>query len=276
MTTHRIRAADAVVRRPHAAGCRHAVGMPGGEVLTLLDALERAGIRFVLARHENAADFMAEASWHRTGAPGILVVTLEPGLLNGVNAIANAHQDCMLLIVLAGCVDAAEAETCTRQVLDQLGGLAPTTKARSTIATEGRMGPVHVDVPVCIADSPVPAEAPATRARAAATAPAGDAATTRTWLAEAERPAMVAGVDAMNERAKLATAAFCKRHGVPLITSCKAKGRRPEDHPLALWGAGLSPVAGNARDRAGLRTALEEAMAAEALSVIAAHIERGA
>ena len=38
------RAADLVARRLYAAGCRLAFGMPGGEVLTLVDALERAGI----------------------------------------------------------------------------------------------------------------------------------------------------------------------------------------------------------------------------------------
>ena len=35
-----IRTADALARRLYAAGCRYAFGMPGGEVLTLVDALE--------------------------------------------------------------------------------------------------------------------------------------------------------------------------------------------------------------------------------------------
>lgn len=87
------RAADLVARRLYAAGCRLAFGMPGGEVLTLVDALERAGIRFVLAKHENAAGFMAEGAWHRTGAPGILVATIGPGAANAANVVANAHQD---------------------------------------------------------------------------------------------------------------------------------------------------------------------------------------
>ena len=59
------RAADVLAARLYNAGCRFAFGMPGGEVLTLVDALERAGIRFVLCKHENAAAFMAEGAWHR-------------------------------------------------------------------------------------------------------------------------------------------------------------------------------------------------------------------
>ena len=91
MTEPKLRAADVVARRLYAAGCRYAFGMPGGEVLTLIDALEGAGIRFILVRHENSGGFMAEAAYHRTGAPGILVATLGPGALNGINVVANAH-----------------------------------------------------------------------------------------------------------------------------------------------------------------------------------------
>ena len=69
------RAADRLARRLYEAGVRHAFGIPGGEVLVLMDALERAGIRYVQVKHETAGGFMAEAVWHRTGAPGVLVAT---------------------------------------------------------------------------------------------------------------------------------------------------------------------------------------------------------
>jgi len=259
--TQTLRAADILARRLAAAGCRFAFGMPGGEVLTLVDALEKAGIRFVLAKHENAAAFMAEASWHRTGAPGILLGTLGPGVLNGVNAIANAEQDRVPLIVLAGCVDADVAHSYTHQVLEQTAVLGPITKASFTlsagaaeiiadkavsIALEGRMGPVHIDVPISVATQAVPAQqsgAPL-RAPGSATAPAGDALVqARAALRAAKRPLVIAGVDAMNENAETEIAEFCERFNAPLITSYKAKGTLPEDHALALGGAGLSPLA---------------------------------
>ena len=253
------RAADAVAQRLYAAGCRHAFGMPGGEVLTLVDALEAAGITFVLAKHENAAAFMAEGVYHQTGAPGILVATVGPGALNGVNAVANAQQDRVPLIVLAGAVDADEAQTYTHQVLDQQAVFRPITKASFSlltgaahviadkavaIATEGRPGPVHIDVPISVADSKVPALAPPSRADAARTAPAGaDLRRARDWLAEAVRPILVVGVDAMSQSAGAAVVRFAEKFGVPVITTYKAKGILPEDHPLALGGAGLSPLA---------------------------------
>lgn len=254
-----IRAADAVARRLYAAGCRTAVGMPGGEVLTMLDALEAAGIRFILAKHENAAGFIAEGVHHRDHAPAILIGTLGPGTLNGVNVVANALQDQVPLIVLSGCVDDAEAQRYTHQVVDQKDVFRPIVKASFTlsagaahviadkavsIATEGLHGPVHIDIPVGVADQPVPAKPPAPRKPAAATAPAGaDLEQARGWLKKALRPVMVVGADALNNHASAAITSFAEAHNVPVITTYKAKGIIPEDHPMALGGAGISALA---------------------------------
>ena len=111
-------AARLVARRLHAAGCRHAFGIPGGEVLVMLDALLAEGIAFNLCKHENAGGFMAEGTWHATGAPGILLATIGPGLVNAANVVANAWQDQVPLLVLSGCVDAAEAASYTHQIFD--------------------------------------------------------------------------------------------------------------------------------------------------------------
>ena len=253
------RAADHLARRLYDAGCRHAFGMPGGEVLTLVDALERAGIAFHLAKHENAAGFMAEGVHHHDGAPAILVATVGPGVLNAVNVTENARQDRVPLIVLSGCVDADEALTYTHQVLDQQAVFAPITKAsfRLTakgagliadkairIATMPRCGPVHIDVPIGVAAAqasglPLPQPTPLPR-----TVPAPAALkTARSWLAGAERPLVVAGLDAVHDEAGPALTALCEALRAPLVTTYKAKGLMPEDHPLALGGAGLSPLA---------------------------------
>ncbi len=254
-----IRAADALARRLYAAGCRTAFGMPGGEVLTVIDALEAAGIRFILAKHENAAGFMAEGVHHRDGAPAILVGTIGPGTLNGVNTVANALQDQVPLIVLSGCMDADEAQRYTHQVVDQQAVFRPITKASFmlnagaahmiadkavAIATEGRMGPVHIDVPISVAEGQVPAAPPPARVVASAAAPAGaDLATARGWLEAAARPVMIVGVDALNQQAETAVTEFAEDHNIPVITTYKAKGILREDHALSLGGAGLSPRA---------------------------------
>ncbi|PCJ05329.1 MAG: acetolactate synthase, partial [Rhodobacteraceae bacterium] len=251
-------AADILARRLYDEGCRHAFGMPGGEVLTLIDALQAAGITFHLAKHENCAGFMAEAVHHSDGAPAILVATLGPGALNGVNVVANAHQDRVPMLVLTGCVDAAEQHNYTHQVLDHQAVFAPITKASFcltaeaadliadkavAIATEPRNGPVHIDVPISVADAPA-RDRGSRRAPASDTVPSGaDLVQAREWLAAAERPIAVIGLDALQENASGAIRGFIETHQIPFITSYKAKGILPEDHHLCLGGGGLSPLA---------------------------------
>ncbi len=123
---------DVIAERLYAAGCRHAFGIPGGEVLAIMAALERAGISFFLAKHENAAGFMAEGAHHANGAPGILLATLGPGVANALNVVANAQQDRVPLIVLTGCIDPADRLNFTHQVFDHAKVFEPVTKASFT------------------------------------------------------------------------------------------------------------------------------------------------
>lgn len=252
------RAADLVARRLYEAGCRHAFGMPGGEVLTIIDALEAAGIEFVLCKHENAAGFMAEGVHHINGAPAILVATVGPGAVNGVNVVANAHQDRVPLVVLTGCLDADEALTYTHQVMDHGRVFEEITKVSFTltakgadtvtdkalgIALQGRSGPVHIDIPISVADEHVSTKL-RRRAAPARVIPAEDElARARSWLTEAKQPVIVAGLDILKDGSEEVLTRFAEAQNIPVVTSYKAKGVLPETHPLSLGGAGLSPLA---------------------------------
>ncbi|MEX0302082.1 MAG: thiamine pyrophosphate-binding protein, partial [Leisingera sp.] len=183
-----------------------------------------------------------------------------PGVVNGVNVVANAMQDRVPMIVLSGCVDADEAQTYTHQVFDHQQVFRSITKetfrlsAASAdiiadkavnIAREGRAGPVHIDVPISVADQQVSPQAPRRRPDAARAVPADGPGLdqARSWLAAARRPVMIAGLDAVAEDAGGSIRSFCETFNVPLITSYKAKGIIPETRELCLGGAGLSPKA---------------------------------
>jgi len=258
--TETMRAADALARRLHEAGCRYAFGIPGGEVLTIVDALERAGIRFLLAKHENAAGFMAEGVHHMTGAPGILVATVGPGAANAVNVAANAEQDRVPLIVITGCVDEDEAVTYNHQVFDHQQVFRPITKAsfRITagavdaqadkavaIALDPRPGPVHLDLPISVAAAEVSVDAPTRRAPVEPQGPVAGPALDRCReaLATAERPIMVVGLDVLSQGCADQVRAVAETHRIPTVATYKAKGVVPDDSPLSLGGAGLSPAA---------------------------------
>lgn len=250
-----MRGADIIAKKLAAAGSKTAFGIPGGEVLTFLDALRAAEIDFVLVKHENAGGFMAEGTWHATGAPAILVATIGPGVANAVNVVANAMQDRVPLIFVTGCIDGAEAETYTHQVFDHQQMLRPIVKASFrahegaigammdkaiAVAMGGQPGPVHIDLPIRVAES----ESERHYAPAPALPKPGlpDAAlleSVKKRITAARKPVVLAGVDALNEGADIA--AFAKTLGIPVIATYKAKGMLDERDPLSLGGAGLSP-----------------------------------
>lgn len=256
----KLRTADLIAQRLFEAGVRHAFGIPGGEVLTLIDALEAVGIEFIVTKHENCAGFMAEGTHHMTGAPAVLVATVGPGVANAFNAIANADQDRVPLIVLTGRIDQAEAVTYSHQVFDHSAALMPVTKASFTvpdgnvdalidkavaIAMDDRPGPVHLDVPIAIAEQIHQEAMPVRRAEPAASRPADgpDLDWAREKLRDAKRPLILAGLDAIRHNAGPELEALARKFGTPVLTTYKAKGIFPEDDPLSLGGAGLSPTA---------------------------------
>jgi acetolactate synthase-1/2/3 large subunit len=256
-----MRAADVLARRLAEAGCRYAFGMPGGEVLTLLDAFERAGIRFILCKHENNAGFMAEGVYHRTGAPGILLATIGPGIANGFNVVANAEQDRVPLIAVTGCLDAHEEQTYTHQIFNHRDAFSAVTKETFlldaeaaeviadkavSIAMTPRRGPVLLDVPISVAARDVGEPKKVRRAPHAAVAPttSTELDTARKHLRAATRPIIIAGLDILDEPGgAIAVRDFVLQHNIPLVTTYKAKGVLHEGHPLSLGGAGLSPIA---------------------------------
>lgn len=249
--------ADLIAATLAAAGASHAFGIPGGEVLVLVDALERAGIRFELARHENAAGFMAEGLWHATGALPVLVATLGPGVANAVNVVANAQQDRVPLIFVTGCVDQALAESYTHQVFDHQAVLRPLVKAslRAAPGTEelvaakavalarsGRPGPVHIDLPISVAEERTSRRAAPAIASAAPSIPA-ELGPAQALIAAAKRPLVIAGLDLVNPEGGAALDRFLAAAGAPLLTTYKAKGLVPEVDPRVIGAVGLSPKA---------------------------------
>jgi len=240
-----------------AAGATQAFGIPGGEVLALVEALERARIGFRLARHENAAGFMAEGLWHTTGALPVLIATLGPGVANAVNVVANAQQDRVPLIFVTGCVDQAQAESYTHQVFDHQGVLRPLVKAsfRAAPGTEdlvaakaialarrGRPGPVHIDLPISVAEARAARRAAPAMPPASPSIPA-DLRPARALIAAAQRPLVIAGLDLIDQNGGAALERFLSHTGAPLLTTYKAKGLVPEHDPRVIGAVGLSPKA---------------------------------
>ncbi len=147
-------------------------GYPGGAVLPLYDALyAEPRLRHVLVRHEQAAVHAAQGYARSTGRPGIVFVTSGPGMSNTTTGLLDAMSDSVPVICISGQVATAVIGTDAFQECDALGisrtitkwnvqvrdadTIEATVRKAWGIATEGRPGPVLIDVPKDIQLTPV-------------------------------------------------------------------------------------------------------------------------
>ena len=145
-------------------GVEYVFGYPGGAVLPIYDALfADPRIRHILVRHEAGAAHAAEGYARSTGKPGVVLVTSGPGATNAVTGIADAFMDSIPMIVITGQVATGligsdafqEADTvgitrhCTKHnyLVKDPSDLAATIDEAFQIATQGRPGPVVIDIP---------------------------------------------------------------------------------------------------------------------------------
>jgi acetolactate synthase-1/2/3 large subunit len=85
--------AAAVARELANAGIERVFGLPGGEILVLIDELRSAGVDFVLMRHEANAGIAAAVHGKLRRQPGVVLTTLGPGAANLMLPLCNASLD---------------------------------------------------------------------------------------------------------------------------------------------------------------------------------------
>jgi acetolactate synthase-1/2/3 large subunit len=240
--------AEAVAEELAALGVDRVFGVPGGEVLFLIDALRRHGIEFAVCRHEADAGIAAAVYGKLSGTAGVVLATLGPGAANLMLPLASSWLDREpLLAITAATPDSWPVER-THQKLPLLAAYGPVTKlsgaltpfncrslVRAAVAAsvEGPAGPTFLTLS---ADSAVmPAEdrsdgAPAARGALAVGSPPAAAERLRGLLAAAERPIVVAGAGLRAANAA-AFRAWLDRWGLPVAVTPKVKGIVDETGP---------------------------------------------
>jgi acetolactate synthase-1/2/3 large subunit len=109
--------AAAVARSLAAAGIDRVFGLPGGEVLVLIDELRQAGVDFVLMRHEANAGLAAAVYGKLRGTTGVTLATLGPGAANLMLPIANAYLDQEPLLAITAQIPSEFPAAHTHQLL---------------------------------------------------------------------------------------------------------------------------------------------------------------
>ena len=242
----------------HRYGVRFAFGIPGNDVLELVRACEAADIRFVLAKSEPSAAFMADAVTQVTGAPSACIFALGPGLANGISGVAGALMERSPVLVLGGEMAGNRRQIYNHQVFDHVAAMAPVTKwsaelnperaAQQTakaldIATSHPKGPVFLNCPADATRAPAKeASSAAPEARSYGVLARGQVERLQAALEGACRPMALVGRGALVEGASAVARSFVESWQMPFFATYKAKGLVPEAHPLCMGAVALSPV----------------------------------
>ncbi len=257
--------AETIAQSLHEAGVRVVFGMPGGEVVSVLEAMLRVGIRFELMHHEQSAVFAADAHARATGKPGCVLTTLGPGALNAVPGIGHAWLDRAPVVLITAQKSDSLLPDYTHQVVDLQAVFAPITKRTLKVtpqnaaaevaptvalAMQGRPGPVHLQVSNEEAELPAASlpEGPARQMSFGVDGPLEKEAAphpeqiahARALLSEASRPVILAGLGLEPEGPYEALQELAEAANTPVIVSPKGKGALPDDHPLSAGVIGLT------------------------------------
>ncbi len=115
-------------------------GIPGEENIHLVDAIDGSSIRFVLARSEQGASFMADMYGRVTGKAGVCTATLGPGAINLLLGVADAHADSTPLVAITAQVGLNRIYKETHQFVDLVRMFEPVTKRSRLIENSGCNG----------------------------------------------------------------------------------------------------------------------------------------
>ncbi len=263
---HERTVSDVMAETLVAWGVTDVFGMVGHSNLGIADALRRreeAGeLRFIGIRHEGAAAFAASAYGKLTGRPAACLTIAGPGATNLLTGLWDAHMDGAPVLALTGQVDAQVLGAGHFQEIDLQGAFGTVATWSQTVLNASRhaelaalavrhavleRGVAHLVFPDQVqtlpAEGAVPAVPDGRLPDLAVAPPAGALTEAIALLTDARRPAIIAGTGARAARADVVMLA--EHLGAPVMTTFRAKGLIPDDHPLACGTLGRSgtPVA---------------------------------
>jgi acetolactate synthase-1/2/3 large subunit len=142
--------AAATARALAAAGIDRVFGLPGGEVLVLMDELRRAGVDFVLMRHEANAGIAAAVYGKFRRQPGVVLTTLGPGAANLMLPLGNAYLDQEPLLAISAQIPDEFPASHTHQLLPLHDVYRPVTRLVEKITSRNAGDAVARAIAACM------------------------------------------------------------------------------------------------------------------------------
>jgi acetolactate synthase-1/2/3 large subunit len=255
-----ISGAQMVIEALIAEGVDTVFGYPGGAIMNVYDEIyKQDSFKHILTRHEQAAVHAAEGYSKASGKVGVAMITSGPGFTNAVTGLADAYMDSIPLVVISGQVPMSLIGTDAFQEIDAVGisrsctkhnylvtdasDLARVLKEAFYIASSGRPGPVHVDIPkdvtAQIAEFDYSIELnletykPHTKGNPRQIKKAMEA------IAKAKRPLFYLGGGIINSNAAYEVRELVKKTGIPAVETFMARGTLSYDDELLISMLGM-------------------------------------
>ncbi len=232
---------------------------PGGAVLPLFDEFINAPFKQILVRHEQAAVHAADGYARATGKVGVAVVTSGPGATNTVTGIATAYMDSIPILVLTGQIptllignDAFQeadiigiTRPCTKHnyLVKDVKDLGPTVKKAFYVASNGRPGPVLVDLPkdimVSSTEFKYPEKVFIRGYQPTYEGHPGQIKRAVDLILNSKRPVLYAGGGIISSNSAEELTLFAEKLGIPVTMTLMGLGGFPGNHPLSLGMLGM-------------------------------------
>ena len=252
--------AKMVVESLHQEGVEVVFGYPGGAIMNVYDEIYKQNyFQHILNRHEQASIIAAEGYARATGKVGVAIVTSGPGFTNAVTGIADAYMDSIPLVVISGQVPTSIIGTDGFQEIDAVGISRPCTKHNYLvnkiedlpkiikeafhIASTGRPGPVHVDIPKDITaqmgefiypkEVNLPTYKPTINYNKRQLKKAMDA------IANAKKPLLYVGGGAILSNCSYEIRELARKLNIPAVETLMARGVMGDENPLFFGMLGM-------------------------------------
>ncbi|KJS20869.1 MAG: hypothetical protein VR72_14085 [Clostridiaceae bacterium BRH_c20a] len=254
--------AELLLKSLEEQGVELVFGIPGGSVIPLYDVLKKSSIKHILTKHEQGAAHAADGYARVTGKPGVCFATSGPGGTNLITGLATAQMDSSPVIAITGQVASSFIGKDSFQEADMLGLSHPVTKysylVRDAndipgiveeaffIATQGRPGPVLIDIPKDVFTQKVTeVRNPGVRKHLLEKLKKPELDFTQVEkaveaLKKAKKPLIIVGGGVNNsEGSNRLLQDFAMKNEIPVSQTLMGKGVFPADHPLFLGMVGM-------------------------------------
>ena len=221
----------------------------GGSAIDLIEACRKVEIPFVLVQHETTAAMSAIVAGELTGSCGVCMSIMGPGAANLVGGASFGLWERHAVLSLTESYPTAQAPRMSLQRMDHSQMFMSFSKASEALSANNpgeqterlmklalseRPGPVHLDLPNDLltqhAGSEISSDSDVQCGRSEVV---GELDAVADAINKAVRPVLVVGPAVVRANARDELRRLAERLGAAVVTTSKARGVIPEDHPLA-------------------------------------------